>query len=281
LSDRNEQRRRQTADHLLNQTVTPQGGSLLNFSVPTEIVELPSGGKLYPAGHPLHGKKEVEIRHMTAKEEDILASQALLKRGIAIDRMLQNVIVEKNVSVADLLIGDRNALMFAARITGYGSAYPVKMDCQACFKEFDHTFDLGNFTDCYTNTNNEDVKYTANGTIEVELPKTGALVEIKALTGNDDERLTKSREMKEKHGLPDSSLTDMLKAMIYSVNGVMDGNDISGFVDNMPALDARKIRETYKESMPNVQFVQEAECSHCGYTVESEVPITGDFFWPG
>ncbi len=280
MSDRNEQRRRQTAEHLLHQTTAPQGGSLLNFSVPTEIVELPSGGKLYPVGHPLHGKKEVEIRHMTAKEEDILASQALLKRGIAIDRMLQNIIME-NVDVADLLIGDRNALMFAARITGYGNAYPVKMTCQACFKEFDHTFDLGNFTDCYTNTENEDVKYTANGTIEVELPKTGALVEIKALTGTDDERLTKTREMKEKAGLPDSALTDMLKAMIYSVNGVTDGNDIAGFVDNMPALDSRKIRDTYKDSMPNIRFIQEAECTHCGHTMESEVPITGEFFWPG
>lgn len=280
MSDRNEQRRRQSAEALLHQTTAPQGGSLLNFSVPTEIVELPSGGKLYPVGHALHGKEEIEIRHMTAKEEDILASQALLKRGIAIDRMLQNIIME-DVSVADLLIGDRNALMFAARITGYGNEYPVKMSCEACTKEFDHTFDLGNFTDCYTNRNNEKVKYTPRGTIEVELPKTEAVVEIKALTGSDDERLTKTREMKEKHGLPDSSLTDMLKAMIHSVNGVTDGNDIAGFVDNMPALDARKIRKAYKESMPNVQFIQEAECSHCGYTMESEVPITGDFFWPG
>lgn len=279
MSDRNEQRRRQTADHLLHQSFAPKAGSLLNFSVPTEMVELPSGGLLYPVGHPLHGKKEVEIRHMTAKEEDILANQALLKRGLAVDRMLQNILLE-DIEVSDLLIGDRNALMFAARITGYGPSYPVIMTCQACFKDFNHTFDLSNFTEHYT-SGEDGLNHTENGTIEVELPKTKAIVQIKALTGSDDERLTKSREMKEKHGLPDTSLTDMLKAMIYSVNGVTDGNEISGFVDIMPAMDAKKIRETYKVSMPNIKFVEETECSHCGFTVESEVPITGDFFWPG
>lgn len=281
MSDRNKQRRRSSASDVVPHPASSQGGSLLNFSVPTEIVELPSRGRLYSVDHPLHGKETIEIRHMTAKEEDILASQALLKRGIAISRMLENILVDKNIKVADLLIGDRNALMYAARITGYGRSYPVSINCQSCLKPFDHTFDLGNFTECYTNTENKNVRYTERGTIEVELPVTNAVVEIRALTGTDDESLTKAREMKEKHNLPDSSLTDMLKMMIFSVNGVTNKNDLAQFVDGMPALDARKIREAYKESMPNVEFVQEAECTHCGDTMEMEVPITGDFFWPG
>jgi hypothetical protein len=96
-----------------------QAAETFNFSVPTEFVDMPSKGKYYPKEHPFHNKESVEIKFMTAKEEDILTSRALLKKGIAIDRMLQSILME-NVDVDSLLVGDKNALVVAARITGYG-----------------------------------------------------------------------------------------------------------------------------------------------------------------
>ena len=103
------------------QTREAHSGASFSFSTPTEFVELPSGGRFYPQEHPLHGKGEIEIRHMTAKDEDILTSETLIKKGIAVERLLQNVIVDKSIDVASLLVGDKNALVIATRVTGYGA----------------------------------------------------------------------------------------------------------------------------------------------------------------
>ena len=90
----------------------------LDFSTPTELVDLPSKGRFYPEGHPLHNAETIEIKFMTAKDEDIITSRTLLKKGIVIDRLLQSVIVNKSINVQDLLIGDKNAIVVATRITG-------------------------------------------------------------------------------------------------------------------------------------------------------------------
>ena len=101
----------------------------LDFISPTEHVELPSQGKGYPQGHPLHGKETIEIKYMTAKEEDILSSRNLLKKGLAIERLIQSVICDKNVQAKDLLVGDRNAILIAARRSAYGNIYSIKVTC--------------------------------------------------------------------------------------------------------------------------------------------------------
>ena len=288
MSDRNEKRRKQGADlpPLTNMSSTSMDpaptGTLLNFSCPTEIVDLPSKGKLYPQGSPLQGLESIEIRHMTAKGEDILTNQSLLRKGVAIDRMLESVILDSNIRVQDLLIGDKNALMYAARITGYGAAYEVVMQCTDCSKKFEHTFDLSRYSECYhtPEEQTEAYKFTSNGTIETTLPKTNFLVEMRVLDGKDEAKLAKAKAMKEKNNILDSSLTDLLKTMVIKVNGVTDRAEINGFIDIMPAMDSKHLRNVYKDATPNVIFKQEAECDHCGYTMESEVPITGDFFWP-
>ena len=98
-------------------------GDLFSFVTPTTFVDLPSKGRFYGEAHPLHQSDTIEIRHMTAKEEDILTSEALLKKGIAVDRMLQSVVVDKRIKVRDLLVGDKNAMIIASRITGFGPQY--------------------------------------------------------------------------------------------------------------------------------------------------------------
>ena len=95
----------------------------LNWAMPTEIVELPSRGRFYGPDHPLHGKTNIEIRYMTAKEEDIITSQALIREGVAVDRMIQSLVVDRSIDVNKLLLGDKNALIVASRITGYGAEY--------------------------------------------------------------------------------------------------------------------------------------------------------------
>ena len=146
MENRNAKRRAAGAAHPPQQEMMPPvpnsiQQSSLSFAAPTEIVDLPSKGRFYPEGHPLCGKETIEIRYMTARDEDILTSPALLKKGVALDRLLDNVLVDKSYSSKDLLSGDRHALMYAVRITGYGPDYPAEISCVHCGSDFEHTFD--------------------------------------------------------------------------------------------------------------------------------------------
>ena len=113
-----------------------------SFVVPTEFVELPSKGAFYPVGHPLHNQTTIEIKQMTAKEEDILTSRSLLKQGVAIDRVIQSVIIDRSIDVSSLLIGDKNALVIASRVSGYGNDYNTTVTCPNCETKQDYSFDL-------------------------------------------------------------------------------------------------------------------------------------------
>ena len=106
--------------------------SALNFATPTEFVDLPSKGAYYPEGHPLHGQSSIEIKFMTARDEDILTSPTLLKKGLAIDKFLQNIIVNRAINVDTILSGDKNAILVASRINGFGAEYITKVSCPAC-----------------------------------------------------------------------------------------------------------------------------------------------------
>ena len=255
--------------------------SLLNFAVPTEIVDLPSKGLFYPEGSPLYGKDNIEIRFMTAKDEDILTSPSLLKKGIAIDRLLQSVIIDENINAKDLLVGDRNALMYAVRITGYGAAYEAEVMCSMCGSDNDVSFDLSKYTDYYsTPEDTSSIEVNPNGTFRVDLPVTKISVDARFLTGHDEERLTKSTELKQKNNLPDAQSTDLLKSIVVSANGVEDPSQLGEFLEMMPAADSRFLRGIYSDISPNVKFSQEMTCEHCEADSEVDVPITTGFFWP-
>jgi hypothetical protein len=257
----------------------------LSFSVPTEIVDLPSKGEFYPEGHPLLGKETVEIRYMTAKEEDILTSESLLRKGIALDRMLQNIILDKTVNVNDLLVGDKNALFVAARITGYGEDYDTTVTCPACLKTQEHTFDL---SACGPKpllkgealSGLEGVSYNDDGTYSIELAKSGVTVRVRLLTGKDEKLIEQNKAAKKKHKLPDTNLTDLLKTIIVSVGGSTSRQDVESFVESMPARDSRLLRKIYPLLAPNVDMSQEFQCSSCGHEQALEVPVTANFFWP-
>ena len=261
----------------------------LDFTCPTEFVDLPSGGKYYSKEHPLHNKDTIEIRFMTAKDEDILTSKSLLKKGVAIDRFLQNILVDKTIKLDTLVVGDKNALVVAARITGYGADYSTKVTCPSCAESQDYSFNLdeGTTREGGLETLNkinpesaESVTATENNTWLISCPRSKATVEVKLLSGVDEKFMVKSQAMKKKNKLPDSLLTDQLRQTIISVNGNADSISISKFINVMPALDSRFVRTIYESLMPNVDLTQEFECNSCGFGQEMEVPFTTDFFWP-
>ena len=256
----------------------PQNTNPLSFVTPTEFVELPSRGRFYPEGHPLHNEETIEIRYMTAKEEDILTSRTLLKKGIAIDRMLQSVIVDKRINVQDLLIGDKNAIVIATRITGYGALYETKVICPGCTEYVLYEFDL-NKADINHGGTTEGFTETKDGNFIISLEKLKVDVEVKLLTGKDELALVKAMAIKKRQKMDETSLTDQFRQFIIGVNGHKSKEVIESLIENMPAADSRKLRTDYQKIIPNVDLSQEFTCENCSLEQTLEVPFTADFFW--
>jgi hypothetical protein len=253
------------------------------FPTPTEFIDLPSEGKFYPEDHPLHEVDSVEVRFMTAKDEDILSSPSLLRKGLALDRFLQNILIDKRIKVDDLLVGDKNALIVGARMTGYGSDYNTKVVCPSCTTTQEYSFNLEESLSeiNYSLLVENGIEFTDQQTLKFTLPKTGYEVEVKLLNGHDERKLMSSAQRRKKLKMSEATLTDQLKTIIVSVNGNTDSSLINRFVDSMPAIDSRHLRGEYAKSIPNIDLSQYFSCNECQHEQDMEVPFTVDFFWPG
>ena len=253
----------------------------LDFVVPTDFVELPSGGIFYPVGHSLHGQQQIEIRHMTAKEEDILTSQTLIKKGIAVDKMIQSILLDKKINVDTILTCDRSAIMVAARVTGYGDDYKFSVSCPVCEKKDDIVYQLSS-SKINTGKNHEEgeVEYLDDGTFIITLPKTGYRVQMRLLTGKDERTLFEINDNRKRKNLLEAAATDQLRMSIVSVNGVSDQQILDRFISTIRAMDARLLRTMYKKVSPALLMQHEFSCSSCAHSQEVEVPLTAEFFWP-
>jgi len=256
--------------------------SPFSFVVPTEFVDLPSEGRFYAEGHPLHNESTIEIKQMTAKEEDILTSRSLLKKGIALDRVLRNVIIDKRIDVNSLLIGDKNAIVVATRVSGYGNEYTTSVTCPACGVNQEFMFDLNECEAKDTADEAEDAGVTPNGdgTFNVALPRTEIDVTFSLMTGREEKRLLKLLESSKRKKDGEHNITQQLKTIIEQVNGDDDPKLISYVVENLPSLDSRYLRNAYKATNPDLDLTQEFVCSECDHEQDMEVPLTADFFWP-
>lgn len=252
-----------------------------SFVVPSEFVELPSQGRLYPEGHPLHNQATIEIKQMTAKEEDMLTSRALLKKGIAIDRVLQSLVRDNRIQANKLLVGDRNAIMIAARISAYGNVYSTSVTCPACSTSQTHSFDL-NLVQSYDGTSLTEAEgvINSNGTINTMLPRLGFNVTIRLLNGEDEASYIKRLETQRKNRQAESAISAQLHQVIVAVNGNSDRNLINQLIENLPSMDVRHIQYVLKMATPNIDLTQHFECQECDFEQEMEVPLSADFFWP-
>ena len=193
--------------------------------------------------------------------------------------MLQGLLTRKDVKIDDLYIGDKNALIVAARITGYGNEYSANVTCLSCAQGNSHQFDLEEIRK--VKEVDEELFIESDGTFELTLPRSKAKVKLRLLNGKDEKMLSSISEKKKKLKLPDSAMTDQLKTVIVSVNGVSDSSTVSNFVDNLLAMDSKSIREHYAKMAPNVDLKYDYECPSCMSTTKINIPFTTDFFWPG
>jgi hypothetical protein len=255
----------------------PEKKSVLDFVLPTEFVDLPTQGRFYPEDHPLHNVDAIEIRYMTAKDTDILTSKSLLKKGIAIDRMLQNVIVDKNIKVNELFLGDKNAILVASRINGFGEQYEVKVGCTSCGISSNHAFDL---SEIKSKEAPEDIKISDDGTFSIMLPKTEIEVKCRLLSGKDEDKLFASSLSNKKHKLEENTLTNQFRMLIVSLNGETDRRLVEKFIEVMPALDSNFLRKKYESIVPNVDLDFDFVCPECDAETVIDMPFSTEFFWP-
>jgi len=243
---------------------------MAEFKVPTETVTLPSKGLLYPKESPL-AKGEIEMKYMTAKEEDILTNANYIRQGNVIDKLLQSMIIT-DINYNDLLIGDKNAILVAARVLGYGKDYNINYNSKS------YTVDLSQLKDKEVSF---DLFKEGINNFPFTLPSTQNQITFKLLTHGDEQKI--EAEIKGLQKIkPESSseLTTRMKYIITSINGDYDQKSIRNFVDNaLLAPDARALRQYIAQISPdiNMKFMPNDE----NYTGEGiDVPISINFFWP-
>ena len=238
---------------------------------PTEVVDLPSKGLLYPKENPLSSGK-VEIKYMTAKEEDILTSANLIKKGIVIDKLLESLIVDKSIKIGDLLLGDKNAILIASRILAYGKEYHVEYDGQQI------EVDLTTLAD---NEIDESIVVDGKNEFEFELPSTKRKITFKVLTSTDEKIIDKEVEGYQKVGDGVGyEFTTRLKHQILSIDGNYEKSAINSFIDNeFLSRDSLAYRSYVNEVTPDVDMTSTYTDSD-GNQKEFTVPMTVTFLWP-
>lgn len=243
------------------------------FDFPTEVLELPSQGKVYPKEHPLASGR-ITIKYMTAKEEDILSNQNLIKKGIVLDKLFESIIVD-GVNPNDIIIGDKNAIILATRLLGYGPNYTFKFYSSKLGESVEATIDLAKIK-----TKEVDFSLFNNkNEFEFILPSNGKKVTFKLLTHGDEIAIEKDVQAIEKLAGTSSEITTRLRYMIKSVDGVSDTSTINKFVNGMLAMDSRALRAYVKKITPDVdmKFVYTYDD---GEVEEAPITMGVGFFWP-
>jgi hypothetical protein len=249
---------------------------MTDLKIPTETVTLPSKGLVYPETS-LLAKGEIEMRYMSARDEDILTNINFIKQGTAIDKLLKSLVVTP-IDIDELVTGDKNAILFAARILGYGKDYPFKFRNESTGKDEEYTLDL---TTLGEKPLDEKLFEKGKNEFIFQLPKSGNVITFKLLTGKDDKVIDAEIKGLQKID-PNGSFENItrLKRMIIAVNGKTDPVSITDFVDNyLLAPDSRALKKYYNEISPDIETTITLEKD--GYVQEGvTIPIGVSFFWP-
>ena len=239
------------------------------FKFPSEVVELPSKGLLYPETSPL-SSGQIEMKYMTAKEEDILTNQNYIEKGVVIDKLLQSLIVDKSIKYSELLVGDKNALLIAARILGYGKDYEFS------YGGVKETIDLSQLENRYID---ESLINERKNEFDFTLPASGNTVTYKLLTHADEQKVDQEvRGLRKINKDASPELSTRLKHMIVAVDGNGDSKTIREFVDNaFLARDSRAFRKHVQNTQPDVDLRFYPEN---GPEEGVDIPIGINFLWP-
>ena len=253
------------------------------LEIPVENVPLPSRGVIYPPDSPLHMQETVQIRAMTAREEDILTSKALIKKGTVITELIKSCLVDKRIDPQDLVLGDRNALMVALRITGYGSDYAIEVGCPSCGEKSRQDFNLSELP---IQRLTQDPIAQGSNIFEAQMPKNkdtdpDLVIRYRHMTGHDESAISQMQERKKKQGFQnDNIITTRYQHQIVAVNDIQDKTKIQMFIQKMPSRYSLSLRKAMDANEPGIQMKQHIHCPHCSEESEVSMPLGANFFWP-
>lgn len=247
-----------------------------SFPFPTEVISLPSKGLCYPESSPL-SKGEITIKLMTAKEEDILTSANLIKKGIQLDKLLESIIVEPGVNINDLLIGDKNAILVSSRILAFGPDYTVTINDPEEKEPVETVIDLSKIQikEVDESLLNRDNEY------DFVLPLSKTAIKFKLLTHGDELAINRDVEASQKTLKTGNEITARYRRIITEVDGLRDFAYISNFVSNrLLAGDSKSLRKYIAAMTPDLDLTFEYTSPFTGETEALRIPFGIDFFYP-
>lgn len=266
----------QTVSRGLANTQTAPEQTKKSFPFPTEVISLPSKGLVYSEISPL-SKGEVTIKLMTAKEEDILTSTNLIRKGVQLDKLLEAVVVEPGVNVNDLVIGDKNAILISSRVLAFGPDYNVTITDPGSGEETEVVIDLSQIKvkDIHEGTLNRKNEY------EYTLPKSGTPIKFKLLTHGDEVAINKDVEASQKTTKQGNEITTRWRRIITEVDGARDLATISNFVANrLLAADSKALRKYMGEISPDLDLTFDYTSPSTGESEALKIPFGVGFFYP-
>jgi len=259
--------------------VTP--GQDLSYAAPAACIPLPSGGKIYPPDSALFDTVSLDIRAMTVKDENILTSPALIRKGKMLSALMRACVTNRSINPDEMLTGDRNALMIGIRNTSYGPGYNASVVCPKCNEEDNYEFDLSRLS--VKSLEVEPVGGIGQNVFGFTLPITKKKVHFRLMTADAStelEQILEGQRRAKGPGAVEENVTQSLAFQIISIDGETDRKAIHRFVEGMPVRDSRSLRAYIDKISPGVDMDQHMECTSCGVKSEVEVPITAEFFWP-
>ena len=245
---------------------------------PTNIIPLPTKGVFYPIGHPL-SSGEIELKEMSAREEDLLANQELIKRGKVLDKLMESLIVDKSIRIEDILIPDKNAIFIGIRRFSYGNDYPVSITCPGCSSQSKVNINLGGLTYKPFDFDNHT---PGQNSFSFRLPNSGVVVTYKLLNQLDEQSIdAELAQIKKINKENTGELATRLKYLLMSIDNNPDKLTIRKFVEEkLSAKDSLALRKHMKEHNPDVDMTFEFKCSECELERRIDVPIGASFLWP-
>ena len=255
---------------------TPPQQSKKDYPFPTEVISLPSKGLVYPESSPL-SSGEITVKLMTAKEEDILTSTNLIRKGIVLDKLLESIIVDSSININDLIIGDKNAILISSRILAFGPEYGVTINDPNENEPVEVKVDMSQLKIKEI----DESKLNRNNEYEFILPKTKTPIKFKIMTHGDEIAVNKDIEASEKITKQGNDIQARYRRLITEINGNREIGYISNYVANqLLAADSKALRKHISEMSPDVDLNFDYTSPFTGETEALKVPLGINFFYP-